>query len=102
MPNVLVDQPTKGVTQLTLNRPDQLNAMTAELVAELHDALDAIAADRSCRAVVLTGAGRAFSSGLDLGRTGPEVHQHRLPLSCSSPGRGRMQLPAAEVGGTAL
>jgi enoyl-CoA hydratase/carnithine racemase len=40
--------------------------MSAELVAELHAALAAVAADRSCRAVVLTGAGRAFCSGADL------------------------------------
>jgi enoyl-CoA hydratase len=66
MTTVLVEQPVAGVTQLTLNRPEKLNAMSAELVAELHDALDAVAADRSCRTVVLTGAGRAFCAGLDL------------------------------------
>ena len=66
MTTVLVEQPRPGVTQLTLNRPEKLNAMSAELVAELHAALDAVAADRTCRAVVLTGAGRAFCAGLDL------------------------------------
>ena len=40
--------------------------MTAELVEELHQALDAAARDRSCRAVILTGAGRGFCAGLDL------------------------------------
>jgi enoyl-CoA hydratase/carnithine racemase len=63
-------EPRAGVVQLTLTRPDKLNAMTAPLVAELHDALRALAADPSCRAVVLTGAGRGFCAGLDLGGFG--------------------------------
>jgi enoyl-CoA hydratase len=67
---VLVSHPRDGVTQLTLNRPSKLNAMTVELVAGLHAALDAIAADHACRAVILTGAGRGFCAGLDLGGYG--------------------------------
>jgi enoyl-CoA hydratase len=55
-----------GVQTLTLDRPEKLNAMSAELVTELHAALDAVAADRACRAVVLTGAGHGFCSGADL------------------------------------
>ena len=51
---------------LTLNRPDALNAMSAELCEALHEELRNIAADRSCRVVVLTGAGRAFCAGVDL------------------------------------
>jgi enoyl-CoA hydratase len=51
---------------ITLNRPDQLNAMTAELSEALYAELRDIAADRSCRAVVLTGAGRGFCAGIDL------------------------------------
>lgn len=65
MPNVVVDQPRDGVTRLTLNRPERLNALTAPLVAELHAALDAIGPQT--RVVVLTGAGRGFCAGLDLG-----------------------------------
>ena len=60
------DSPSAAVRLLTLDRPDDLNAMTAELCGALHDELDRIAADRSCRAVVLTGTGRAFCVGLDL------------------------------------
>jgi enoyl-CoA hydratase len=63
---LLTDQPSRGVRVLTLNRPDRLNAMTAELCEALHEELGAIAADRACRAVVLTGAGRGFCAGLDL------------------------------------
>jgi enoyl-CoA hydratase len=63
---VLVEEPAAKVVQLTLNRPEQLNAMTAELCESLHTQLRRIAADRSCRAVVLTGAGRGFCAGVDL------------------------------------
>jgi enoyl-CoA hydratase len=64
--SVLLDHPAPHVRQLTLNRPDALNAMTAELCEALHEQLRAAAADRGCRAVVLTGAGRGFCAGVDL------------------------------------
>jgi enoyl-CoA hydratase len=70
MTTVRRDRPADGVVQLTLDRPDRLNAMNFELISDLHDALDEVAADRSCRAVVLTGAGRGFCAGLDLKGTG--------------------------------
>jgi enoyl-CoA hydratase len=63
---LLVEEPAPHVRRLTLNRPDQLNAMNAELCQALHDALRATAAERSCRAVILTGAGRGFCAGVDL------------------------------------
>src|SRR5919199_1122817 len=63
---VKVENPTPQVRLVRLNRPDQLNAMTAELCEALHAELASIAADRSCRVVVLTGAGRGFCAGLDL------------------------------------
>jgi enoyl-CoA hydratase/carnithine racemase len=65
-PMVLVEQPSAHVRRLTLNRPDQLNAMTAELCEALHSELRAAASERSVRAVVLTGAGRGFCAGVDL------------------------------------
>jgi enoyl-CoA hydratase len=63
---LLLEEPAPHVRQLTMNRPEQLNAMTAELSEALHLELRAIAAERSCRAVILTGAGRGFCAGLDL------------------------------------
>ena len=65
-PLLLVDEPAPHVRELTLNRPEQLNAMTSELCEELHVELRAISAERACRAVILTGAGRGFCAGLDL------------------------------------
>jgi len=58
--------PRPNVVQLTLNRPERLNALTWSLVKQLHEQLDALAEDRQCRAVILTGAGRGFCAGLDL------------------------------------
>jgi 2-(1,2-epoxy-1,2-dihydrophenyl)acetyl-CoA isomerase len=60
-----------GVTTLTLNRPDVLNSFTRELSRELQDALGAIAANPSVRAVLLTGAGRGFCAGQDLAEAMP-------------------------------
>ncbi len=66
MNTVTVEQVRAGITQITLDRPERLNAMNGELIDELHAALDDVSADRDCRVVVLTGAGRAFCAGLDL------------------------------------
>ena len=63
---VQIDHPRDGVARLTLNRPDRLNALTRELVDDMHAALDAVDADHGCRAVILTGAGSGFCAGLDL------------------------------------
>jgi enoyl-CoA hydratase len=68
---VRIDHPTAAVAVITLDRPDQLNAMTFELVDDLHAALDEVDRDNTCRVVVLTGAGRGFCSGLDLKSIGP-------------------------------
>jgi 2-(1,2-epoxy-1,2-dihydrophenyl)acetyl-CoA isomerase len=58
------------VALVTLNRPDKLNALNGALIADLTAAAAAIDADRTIRAVLLTGAGRAFCSGADLMRGG--------------------------------
>ena len=55
-----------GVGRVTLNRPDTLNAWTAEFGAALKEIVEGPAADDSVRAVLITGAGRGFSSGADL------------------------------------
>jgi len=63
---VVVTRPHTGIAQITLNRPDKLNALTTELVQALHRTLDELAVDPTCRVIVLTGAGRGFCAGLDL------------------------------------
>ncbi|HEX8120889.1 MAG TPA: crotonase/enoyl-CoA hydratase family protein [Solirubrobacteraceae bacterium] len=59
-----------GILTLTLNRPDRMNAFTETMRAELIAAFDASDADDDVRAVIVTGAGRAFCAGADLGGGG--------------------------------
>jgi enoyl-CoA hydratase/carnithine racemase len=66
-----LSHPRPDVTVITLNRPEKLNALSYELVEDLHGAIDGIVADNECRVVVLTGAGRGFCSGLDLTAPNP-------------------------------
>jgi enoyl-CoA hydratase len=63
---VLIEPVRPGIVQLTLNRPERLNAMNHALVQGLYDALDRVANDPACRVIVLTGTGRGFCAGLDL------------------------------------
>jgi enoyl-CoA hydratase/carnithine racemase len=62
----LLRSASEGVVTLTLNRPDQFNSLSTELLDELQKNLDDIAADDSLRVVVLVGAGKAFCAGHDL------------------------------------
>jgi enoyl-CoA hydratase/carnithine racemase len=59
-----------GVATITLNRPDKLNAFTTRMMHELIDAFDRADADDEIRAVIVTGAGRAFCAGADLSAGG--------------------------------
>ncbi|HKV20727.1 MAG TPA: enoyl-CoA hydratase-related protein, partial [Mycobacterium sp.] len=67
MPQLDLTYPRPEIAVITLNRPEKLNALSAELVESLHATIDELAANDTCRVVVLTGAGRGFCSGLDLG-----------------------------------
>jgi 2-(1,2-epoxy-1,2-dihydrophenyl)acetyl-CoA isomerase len=67
-----------GVGRITLNRPDTLNAWHAAFGRELLQAVEGDAADESVRAVLITGAGRAFSSGADL-KAGFDLADDGLP-----------------------
>jgi enoyl-CoA hydratase len=67
---VLVVARDDGIATLTLNRPDAMNALSAELREAVETAFRELAADGTTRAVVLTGAGRAFCAGLDLKELG--------------------------------
>jgi enoyl-CoA hydratase/carnithine racemase len=59
-----------GVLTITMNRPEKLNAFTGTMMTEMIDAFDRSDADDSIRAVIVTGAGRAFCAGADLGAGG--------------------------------
>ena len=81
---VLRSRPAPGVAQLTLNRPDRLNALSKALLAELASALRALEADDAVHAVVLTGDKRAFSAGADL----KEMPESEIPPFAEA---GRLQ-----------
>lgn len=63
-----------GVGRIVLNRPDKLNAFTAGMLKEMTDALKQVERDKEVRALVITGSGRAFCSGQDLGNVQGELN----------------------------
>ena len=71
--NTVLWEQAGGVGRIILNRPDTLNAWTAEFGRDLRSVVEGEAADESVRAVLVTGAGRGFSSGADL-KAGFEPH----------------------------
>ncbi|MFO1173526.1 MAG: enoyl-CoA hydratase/isomerase family protein [Hyphomicrobiaceae bacterium] len=65
--DLLVDRPRPGVLHLRLNRPSKLNAITDSMLDDLSASLAAAESDTAVRAVVLSGEGRAFCAGADIG-----------------------------------
>lgn len=80
MKTVLVEATTPGVVVVTLNRPERLNALNDELVEELRQTCTTITDNAEIRAVVLTGAGRGFCSGIDLRGFGPSAPAATAPV----------------------
>lgn len=64
---VLIERDARGVATMTLNRPEKHNAMSGEMLLELKAAAEQLALDDEVRVVVLTGAGKSFCAGGDLG-----------------------------------
>ena len=71
-PSVLIVEKKDGIATLTLNRPEQMNALSMELRRMLVEELEALRYDEDIGVVILTGAGRAFCAGLDLKEMGGE------------------------------
>jgi enoyl-CoA hydratase/carnithine racemase len=91
----LLVQHQQGITRLTLNRPERLNALNVRLGVELFQALEACDRDPAVRVVILTGAGRAFCAGDDLrGMTEPGEPERRYsdPVKQYVHGEGRWPL----------
>jgi enoyl-CoA hydratase/carnithine racemase len=70
--SILIREDMGGITTLTLNRPQQFNAISAALLTELEAALENIASDSAVRVVVIAGSGKAFCAGHDL----KEMREH--------------------------
>ena len=77
---VLKEEFIDGCLELTLNRPDKLNALNPELHRALRSALENAATNQECRVVLLTGAGRGFCAGQDLGERDPMLSKEPLDL----------------------
>ena len=75
---ILIDI-TEGIFTLTLNRPTQMNAFTPQMTAEMIAAFDLADADDAVRAVIVTGAGKAFCAGADLGAGGATFDYAKRP-----------------------
>src|SRR5436305_2558310 len=67
---VLVDKPRPDIAVVTMNRPERMNAMAFDVMIPLREALETLSHDNEVRVVVLTGAGKGFSSGADLEDSG--------------------------------
>jgi enoyl-CoA hydratase/carnithine racemase len=81
----LLYEVSDGVLTITLNRPDRLNAFTATMGRELIEAFDAADADDDVRVVIVTGAGRGFCAGADLGRGGETFDWRSLQVGDQTP-----------------
>jgi enoyl-CoA hydratase len=88
---LILDALDPQIRVLRLNRPARLNAFTREMVTDFNRHLDALAEDRACRAVILTGTGRGFCSGQDVtaadsrNRHAPSTVAERMYCRNSSP-----------------
>ena len=67
---VLVEKPRPHVTQITLNRPERMNAMAFDVMVPFKEALEEVSFDNDTRVVIVTGAGEGFCSGADLADPG--------------------------------
>ena len=75
--SLLIEPKGNGVTLITMNRPEKLNAMTYEMHSELAMIWDAVEEDAATKVAVITGAGRAFSAGNDLNNPDPDADMVR-------------------------
>ncbi len=89
---------TEGVAVITLSRPDRMNAFTTRMMEELIELFARASDDDAVRAVVVTGEGRAFCAGADLGAGGAtfdaQARGHEVGLSGHRDGGGRVALAA--------
>jgi enoyl-CoA hydratase/carnithine racemase len=81
-----------GVLTITLDRPDRLNAFTTRMMEELLDAFDRSDADDDVRVVIVTGRGRGFCAGADLGSGGDTFNYEPASASVHRDGGGRVTL----------
>ena len=99
MYQTIVLKKANGVASLTLNRPERLNSFNVQMHQELQSALDDIATDGESRCVLLTGAGRGFCAGQDLGDRAVSADQAApdLGMSVSSTAAPVVSVPSKAI-----
>ena len=91
--NLLFDE-TNGIATVTVNRPDKLNALNHETIAELTTVIEKVASDEAVRTVIITGAGnKAFVAGADI----TEIHDLSAIEAHAFAGRGQSLMRAIEL-----
>ena len=93
MTEEILDNVQDGIAQITINRPEKLNAMTDAMYAEIGEGIRRADGDSDVRVLIITGAGRAFSAGHDLLEFGERDREWRpwspdrfdVGLECSKP-----------------
>jgi len=94
---------TENIFTITINRPDKLNALNTVMIRELVDAFDQADADDAARAIIVTGAGRAFCAGADLslgkGTFDREARKDRPPVPNGPDGKPDLTHDSARDGG---
>jgi len=92
-----------NIFTITINRPDRLNALNTQMIRDLVDAFDVADADDNARAIIVTGAGRAFCAGADLSRGGAtfdrEARPDRPPVPNGPDGKPDLSHESARDGG---
>ena len=88
MPYKMVSvEKAKDIATITLNRPEKRNAFNMEMMGEIDMAFDEVAKDKEIRAIILTGAGSAFSAGLDFNWAATMGEQELPPMASTVRGR---------------
>ena len=82
----LIIEKEDGIATITLNRPEVMNAWNPQMASEASEAIESMDRDDAVKVVVLTGAGKAFSSGADVGRL-KETAEGKVPLLETTAGR---------------
>jgi len=94
-----------NIFTITINRPDKLNALNTQMIRDLIDAFDAADADEAVRAIIVTGAGRAFCAGADLSTGGGtfdrEARRDRPQVPNGPDGKPDLSHDSARDGGGA-
>jgi enoyl-CoA hydratase/carnithine racemase len=97
----ILTETSESIFTITINRPDKLNALNTAMIRELIDAFNVADADDAVRAIIVTGAGRAFCAGADLSGGGRTFDREARPDRRSRTGRTASRISPTTTRATA-